>query len=58
MFALVSDGSTEQESIDPLAAQRLLCHRVFLCDLLTSGMALALLTGSEFRDSKASILTW
>ncbi|KAG8216977.1 hypothetical protein J3R82DRAFT_7282 [Butyriboletus roseoflavus] len=52
MFALVNDGGTDQESIDPFAAQRLLCHRVFLYDLLTSGLALALLTGSEFRDSK------
>ncbi|KAF8137669.1 hypothetical protein EV363DRAFT_1581223 [Boletus edulis] len=52
MFALVNDGGTEQDKIDHFATQRFLCHRVFLCDLLTSGLALALLAGSEFRDSK------
>lgn len=57
MFALVNDGGTDQELIDPFAIQRLLCHRVFLCDLLTSGLALALLAGAEFRDSKVIILT-
>ncbi|KAI9567890.1 hypothetical protein HD554DRAFT_2314563 [Boletus coccyginus] len=36
----------------PMFALRLLCHRVFLYDLLTSGLALAFLTGAEFRDSK------
>lgn len=57
MFALVNDGGTDQELIDPFAAQRLLCHRVFLCDLLMSGLALALLAGAEFRDSKVILLT-
>ncbi|KAF8551588.1 P-loop containing nucleoside triphosphate hydrolase protein [Imleria badia] len=52
MFALVNDGDTDQVSIDPFATQRLLFHRVFLCDLLTSGLALALLASAEFRDSK------
>jgi len=56
MFALVNDGGTGQDSMDPFAAQRLLCHRVFLYDLLTSGLALAFLAGAEFRDSKVSIL--
>ena len=58
MFALVSDGGTDLDSTDACAAQRLLCQRVFLCDLLTSGLALALLPGAEFRDSKVSIITW
>lgn len=57
MFALVDDGGTDQDSVDPFAPQRLLFHRVFLCDLLTSGLALALLSGAEFRDSKVSVLT-
>jgi hypothetical protein len=57
MFALVNDGGSDQDSIDPFAAERLLCHRAFLCNLLTSGLALALLAGAEFRDSKVSILT-
>ncbi|KAF8556866.1 P-loop containing nucleoside triphosphate hydrolase protein [Imleria badia] len=52
MFALVNDGGRDQDSIDPFATKRLLCHRVFLCNLLTSGLALALLAGAEFRDSK------
>ena len=58
MFALVDDGGSDKGSIDPFAVQRLLCHRAFLCDLLTSGLALALLAGAEFRDSKVSILTY
>ena len=57
MFALVNDGGTDQDLTDPFVAQRLLCHRVFLCDLLTSGLALALLAGAEFRDSKVRIFT-
>ncbi|KAG9309998.1 hypothetical protein JVU11DRAFT_10032 [Chiua virens] len=52
MFALVNDGGTDGGSEDHFSAHRLLCHRVFLCDLLTSGLALALLAGAEFRDSK------
>jgi len=56
MFALVNDGGTGQDSTDSSATQRLLCHRVFLYDLLTSGLALAFLAGAEFRDSKVSIL--
>lgn len=55
MFALVNDGATDQEPMGPFASQRLLCHRVFLCTLLTSGLALALLAGAEFRDSKVSL---
>lgn len=58
MFALVNDGSSDDNSIDDFAAQRLLCHRAFLYDLLTSGLALALLAGAEFRDSKVNISTW
>ena len=54
MFALVNDGDTVRDLMDPLATQRLLCHRVFLFDLLTTGLALALLDGAEFRDSKVS----
>lgn len=59
MFALVNDYDTDIDmDMDPFATHRLLCYRVFLSDLLMSGLALALLDGAEFRDSKVSILMW
>ncbi|KIJ59959.1 hypothetical protein HYDPIDRAFT_161677 [Hydnomerulius pinastri MD-312] len=51
MFALINDGG-HQDAVDPYADHRRLCHRVLLFDLLANGLALALLQGAEFRDSK------
>ncbi|KAF9225622.1 P-loop containing nucleoside triphosphate hydrolase protein [Gyrodon lividus] len=52
MFALVNDGGHDENSKDLFSDHRLLCHRVFLFDLLANGVALALLQGAEFRNSK------
>ncbi|KAF8843868.1 P-loop containing nucleoside triphosphate hydrolase protein [Paxillus ammoniavirescens] len=52
MFVFINDGGDSKNSEDLFVKHRLLCHRVFLFDLLANGLALALLQGAEFRDSK------
>ncbi|EGO30017.1 hypothetical protein SERLADRAFT_413254 [Serpula lacrymans var. lacrymans S7.9] len=55
MFVMMNDGGLlETKDIDSLAAERILCQRVFLLDLLASGIAVTLLRGAEFRDSRIS----
>lgn len=51
MFVMLNDGGTPKESNYDMAA-RILMQREFIFGLLTSGVAVTLLHGAEFRDSK------
>jgi hypothetical protein len=55
MFVLLNDGGMP-EDIDHDIATRILIQRGFVFGLLTSGIAVALLHGAEFRDSKVGSL--
>ncbi|THH15047.1 hypothetical protein EW146_g5371 [Bondarzewia mesenterica] len=50
MFVMTNDGGVMDSS--PLDAERILVQRTFIFRLLSSGLAVTLLRGSEFRDSK------
>lgn len=54
MFVMTNDGGLMDNS-DDLAVQRTLAQRIFLFDLLTSGIAITLLHGAEFRDAKVNL---
>ena len=56
MFVMTNDGGL-LDSSKPFSAERILCQRLFLFDLLAAGIAVTLLQGAEFRDSKASSTT-
>jgi hypothetical protein len=56
MFVMTNDGGQVQ-SAEPLSAERLLSQRRFWFVLLSSGLSVALLHSTEFRDSKVS-LSW
>lgn len=51
MFVMTNDGGIVQTKT-PLEAERIIAQRAFIFGLLTSGIAVTLLHGSEFRDSK------
>ncbi|KAI9465203.1 P-loop containing nucleoside triphosphate hydrolase protein [Lactarius psammicola] len=51
MFVMLNDGGTPAEDDHDMAA-RVLIQRNFIFCLLTSGIAVTLLQGAEFRDSK------
>ncbi|KDQ52162.1 hypothetical protein JAAARDRAFT_73245 [Jaapia argillacea MUCL 33604] len=51
MFVMANDGGLG-DTQTPLAAEISLNQRVFLLDLLSQGIAVALLEGAEFRNSK------
>ncbi|KAI9465185.1 P-loop containing nucleoside triphosphate hydrolase protein [Lactarius psammicola] len=51
MFVMLNDGGTPAEDDHDMAA-RVLIQRNFIFCLLTSGIAVTLLHGAEFRDSK------
>lgn len=52
MFVLANDGGIADGG--GFHVQRTLLQRVSLFNLVTGGMAIALLNGAEFRDSKVS----
>ncbi|KAG0695373.1 hypothetical protein DFH29DRAFT_984966 [Suillus ampliporus] len=53
MFVMINDGGTLKEGVDGLfAAHRMLTQRLFIFDLLASGLALAPLQGADFKDTK------
>lgn len=54
MFVMANDGGLLENNRD-LAAERILVQRIFLFDILSHGIAVALLRGAEFRDSKVSV---
>ena len=51
MFVMLNDGGTPKDN-DCDMATRILIQRGFIFGLLTSGVAVTLLHGAEFRDSK------
>ncbi|KAI0002287.1 hypothetical protein BJV74DRAFT_876690 [Russula compacta] len=51
MFVMLNDGGTPEDTDDDMA-MRILIQRNFIFGLLTSGVAVTLLRGAEFRDSK------
>jgi ATP-dependent RNA helicase DDX60 len=55
MFVMLNDGGTPKD-IDHDMATRILIQRDFIFGLLTSGVAVTLLHGAEFRNSKVGWL--
>jgi hypothetical protein len=55
MFVMLNDGGTPKDA-DYDMATRILIQRNFIFGLLTSGVAITLLHGAEFRDSKVGWL--
>lgn len=51
MFVMLNDGGMP-ENMDYDMAARVLIQRHFIFGLLTSGIAVTLLHGAEFRDSR------
>ena len=51
MFVMLNDGGTHKDT-DHDSATRILIQRNLIFGLLTSGVAVTLLHGAEFRDSK------
>ncbi|KAG1807233.1 hypothetical protein EV424DRAFT_1474227 [Suillus variegatus] len=56
MFVMVNDGGTLKEGVGQFAAHQILTQRLFIFDLLASGLAMAPLQGADFKDTK--ILTF
>ncbi|KAG1725082.1 uncharacterized protein EDB91DRAFT_1267695 [Suillus paluster] len=53
MFVMINDGGTLKEGVDgPFAAHQVLAQRLFIFDLLASGLAMAPLHGADFKDTK------
>ncbi|TFY54174.1 hypothetical protein EVG20_g9819 [Dentipellis fragilis] len=52
MFVMVNDGGVLGEDSTLEAAQAVLVQRTFIFDILTQGVAVSLLNGMEFRDTK------
>ena len=55
MFVMTNDGGLLNRSKN-LSAERILGQRVHLFDLLGAGIAVTLLQGAEFKDSKVSCI--
>jgi hypothetical protein len=51
MFVMLNDGGTPAEDDHDMATRVLIQRNLIFC-LLTSGIAVTLLQGAEFRDSK------
>jgi ATP-dependent RNA helicase DDX60 len=56
MFVMANDGGPSKSGDHEHyhEASTLLCQRLYLFSLLASGIAVALLKGAEFKDSKVS----
>jgi len=57
MFIMLNDGGPLIIQGD-LSAERILTQRVFLLEILSSGVSVSLLNGAEFRDSKVRCLVF
>lgn len=51
MFVMANDGGVLEEG-NHVAAHYILTQRIFLFHLLSQGIAVTMLAGAEFRDSK------
>lgn len=56
MFVMLNDGGTTENTDDSDVAARVLVQRLFIFDLLNSGIAITRLHGAEFRDSRVGCL--
>ncbi|KAG2758090.1 hypothetical protein P692DRAFT_20710919, partial [Suillus brevipes Sb2] len=55
MFAMVNDGGTLKEGVGgQFAAHQIRAQRLFIFDLLASGLAMAPLQGADFRDTEVT----
>jgi hypothetical protein len=55
MFVMVNDGGTLKDGVGgQFAAHQILAQRLFIFDLLASGLAMAPLQGADFRDTKVT----
>lgn len=52
MFVMVNDGGLLDEKMSNPAAEIILCQRLFLFNLVSCGISVALFKGAEYRDSK------
>lgn len=52
MFIMANDGGILDDDRGLFSAERILTMRIFLSQALSGGIALALLKGAEYRDSK------
>ncbi|KAG1758646.1 hypothetical protein EDD22DRAFT_997577 [Suillus occidentalis] len=53
MFVMVNDGGTLKDGVGgQFAVHQILAQRLFIFDLLASGLAMAPLQGADFRDTK------
>jgi len=53
MFIMIDDGGSVENDIE-LRAARALTQRTFIYEFLARGIAVALMRGAEFKDSKVS----
>lgn len=53
MFIMTDDGGPFQDEIQ-LQAARTLTQRIFIYEILASGIAVALMRGAHFKDAKVS----
>ncbi|KAF8069236.1 hypothetical protein FPV67DRAFT_1415532 [Lyophyllum atratum] len=52
MFVLINDGGVLDNHPKRLSTEKVLMQRIFVFDLLSRGLPIALLKGAEYRDSK------
>jgi ATP-dependent RNA helicase DDX60 len=55
MFIMTDDGGSVPSDLQ-LHAERALIQRTFVYDLLTNGIAVALMRGAEFKDAKVVLV--
>lgn len=54
MHVMINDGGVLQPNQDQLAVKRISNQRGFLLEIVSSAIAVTLLKGAEFRDSKVN----
>lgn len=52
MFVMINDGGLLDEKASNPAAEIILCQCLFLFNLVSRGISVALFRGAEYRDSK------
>jgi hypothetical protein len=52
MFVMVNDGGLLADKTSNRAAEIIFCQRLFLFNLVSRGISVALFKGAEYRDSK------
>jgi hypothetical protein len=56
MFVMVNDGGVLKEGVGgQFAVHQILVQRLFIFDLLASGLAIVPLQGADFKDSKVTL---